>query len=183
MVRGLWVYRDGGHADADGRTPSCNAQVVERYQSMESMQMEPFHYGSHYSSAGVVLYYLIRLEPFTSLAILLQGGKFDHADRMFDSIAQTWQGCMKSTSDVKEVCVAAHCWRGVGVFTIEAMYASPGGGGGAEAPTKSGCLDSASHSGAPSSGSFVSRGEFSDVGGWVGWASKHVPLPLPQVHK
>ena len=31
-----------------------------------------FHYGSHYSSAGTVLYYMLRLEPFTSLAIALQ---------------------------------------------------------------------------------------------------------------
>ena len=32
----------------------------------------PFHYGSHYSAAGVVLFYLIRLEPFTRLNRNLQ---------------------------------------------------------------------------------------------------------------
>lgn len=32
----------------------------------------PFHYGSHYSAAGVVLFYLIRLEPFTRLSRNLQ---------------------------------------------------------------------------------------------------------------
>ena len=32
----------------------------------------PFHYGSHYSAAGVVLFYLIRLEPFTRLNRTLQ---------------------------------------------------------------------------------------------------------------
>lgn len=32
----------------------------------------PFHYGSHYSSAAIVLYYLIRLEPFTRLNRNLQ---------------------------------------------------------------------------------------------------------------
>jgi hypothetical protein len=40
-----------------------------------------FHYGSHYSSAATILYYLIRLEPFTKQAIHLQGGKFDKSDR------------------------------------------------------------------------------------------------------
>lgn len=34
--------------------------------------MPPFHYGSHYSAAGVVLFYLIRLEPFTRLNRNLQ---------------------------------------------------------------------------------------------------------------
>jgi hypothetical protein len=36
----------------------------------------PFHYGSHYSSAGIVLYFLLRLEPFTTEAIRLQGGRW-----------------------------------------------------------------------------------------------------------
>lgn len=31
-----------------------------------------FHYGSHYSSMGIVLYYLLRLEPFTALHRNLQ---------------------------------------------------------------------------------------------------------------
>ncbi len=31
-----------------------------------------FHYGSHYSAAGAVLFYLIRLEPFTRLNRNLQ---------------------------------------------------------------------------------------------------------------
>ena len=30
---------------------------------------------------GVVLYFLLRLEPFTTQALALQGGRFDHADR------------------------------------------------------------------------------------------------------
>ena len=34
--------------------------------------LPPFHYGSHYSAAGVVLFYLIRLEPFTRLNRNLQ---------------------------------------------------------------------------------------------------------------
>jgi hypothetical protein len=47
-----------------------------------------FHYGSHYSAAGVVLFYLLRLEPFTGLArtlqartLLLQKGK-NYVDAM-----------------------------------------------------------------------------------------------------
>ncbi len=34
--------------------------------------LPPFLYGSHYSSAGAVLFYLMRLEPFAGLARMLQ---------------------------------------------------------------------------------------------------------------
>jgi hypothetical protein len=33
----------------------------------------PFHYGTHYSSAMIVSSYLVRLEPFTSAFLALQG--------------------------------------------------------------------------------------------------------------
>jgi len=52
------------------------------------------------------LYHLVRVEPFTTLAIKLQGGKFDHSDLMFSNISATWNGVLKGMSDVKElVCV------------------------------------------------------------------------------
>ena len=76
----------------------------DRYQSMDkSTGMPRFHYGTHYSSAASVLFYLLRLEPFTTLHIALQNGKFDHADRQFHSIASTWKSCLDNTGDVKEL--------------------------------------------------------------------------------
>ena len=36
-----------------------------------------FHHGSHYSSPPLVLYYMVRLQPYTEMARNLQGGKFD----------------------------------------------------------------------------------------------------------
>ena len=35
-----------------------------------------FHYGTHYSNAAGVMHYLIRCEPFTSLHISLQNGRY-----------------------------------------------------------------------------------------------------------
>ena len=32
-----------------------------------------------------------------------QGGRFDHADRMFLSMESTWRACLENTSDVKEL--------------------------------------------------------------------------------
>ncbi|TKY65579.1 Neurobeachin protein 2 [Spatholobus suberectus] len=75
----------------------------ERYASFDDPVIPKFHYGSHYSSAGTVLYYLVRVEPFTTFAIQLQGGKFDHADRMFSDISATWNGVLEDMSDVKEL--------------------------------------------------------------------------------
>ena len=45
-----------------------------------------------------VLFYLIRLEPFTRLNRGLQGGRFDHGDRLFHSVAATWQNCLDNTA-------------------------------------------------------------------------------------
>ena len=33
-----------------------------------------FHYGTHYSNSAMVLHYLVRVEPFTTLHISLQSG-------------------------------------------------------------------------------------------------------------
>ena len=54
-------------------------------------------------SPGTVLFYLIRMEPFTAMNRNLQGGRFDHADRLFCNVAATWDNCLHSSSDVKEL--------------------------------------------------------------------------------
>ncbi|KAL3786440.1 hypothetical protein HJC23_011021 [Cyclotella cryptica] len=64
---------------------------------------EKFLYGSHYSSPGVVLHYMVRQEPFTSMHIALQSGRFDCPDRLFFDVGGCWRSCLSSTSDVKEL--------------------------------------------------------------------------------
>ncbi|KAL4137086.1 hypothetical protein PRIC2_000611 [Phytophthora ramorum] len=76
---------------------------VDRYNAFEDPDIPKFMYGTHYSNVGAVLYYLIRLEPFTSYALSIQGGKFDHADRLFHSVAETWQNCLTDYTDLKEL--------------------------------------------------------------------------------
>lgn len=75
----------------------------DRYKSFIDPNIPPFHFGSHYSSVGTVLFYLLRMEPFTELSIKLQGGSFDLADRLFHSIPVTWNNIMKAPSDCKEL--------------------------------------------------------------------------------
>ncbi len=79
---------------------------LDRYHSLDDPDMPRFMYGTHYSSSGTVLHYLLRLEPFTTAAIELQDGKFDHPDRLFHSITQTWEGVTTNPADVKGQCSA-----------------------------------------------------------------------------
>ncbi|CAM9116037.1 unnamed protein product [Scytosiphon promiscuus] len=76
---------------------------------MAETALPPFHHGTHYSTSAYVLWYLIRLEPFTSLHIHLQAsgeraldGRFDKADRLFQSLPDTYQSCARNPGDVKE---------------------------------------------------------------------------------
>nr|GEY18261.1 hypothetical protein [Tanacetum cinerariifolium] len=71
----------------------------DRYRNFSDPDIRSFYCGSHYSSMGIVLYYLLRLEPFTGLHRTLQGGKFDHADRLFQSMESTYRNCLSNTSD------------------------------------------------------------------------------------
>jgi hypothetical protein len=84
-------------------------QFRDRYESLASTYFgeddpPPFHYGTHYSCAAYVLYYLMRLEPFSRLALALQGGRFDVADRLFHDIGRSWASASaENLQDVREL--------------------------------------------------------------------------------
>ena len=103
---------------------SQEAAFQARYRTWADDSIKAFHYGSHYSTAGSVLWYLLRLAPFTDLALELQEGHFDCPDRysihllywykstitdakgaarLFRSIGEAYYGCTHSTTDVKEL--------------------------------------------------------------------------------
>eukprot|EP00943_MAST-04B_sp_MAST-4B-sp1_P002658 g2658.t1 len=62
----------------------------DRYQELKILDEAPFHYGTHYSTSAYVLYYFVRMEPFSQMSIDLQNGKFDHPSRLFTSINRSW---------------------------------------------------------------------------------------------
>ncbi|XP_023319661.1 protein FAN [Eurytemora carolleeae] len=70
-------------------------------QRREDMPEPRYLYGSHYSTPGFVLYYLVRKVP--EYMLCLQNGRFDHPDRMFNSIPQTWRNVTTNQSDFKEL--------------------------------------------------------------------------------
>lgn len=49
------------------------------------------------------MHYLVRMEPFTTLHIKLQSGRFDVPDRQFHSFPATWRSIYENGSDVKEL--------------------------------------------------------------------------------
>ena len=84
-------------------------QFRDRYEALASTYFgdddpPPFHYGTHYSCAAYVLYYLMRLEPFSRLALALQGGRFDVADRLFHDVGRSWRSASsENLQDVREL--------------------------------------------------------------------------------
>ncbi|KAI0013823.1 beach-domain-containing protein [Xylariaceae sp. FL0662B] len=86
------------------QTARRQSDYRSRYTSLAEIGETPFHYGTHYSSAMIVASYLIRLPPFVQSFILLQGGSFDHADRLFFSIEGSWKSASQDNgSDVREL--------------------------------------------------------------------------------
>jgi len=113
-----WIVQDYTSSELDLKQPSSYRDLskpvgalnperlqkfIDRFNAFEDPVVPKFMYGSHYSSGGIVLHYLLRLEPFTSYAIELQGGSFDHPDRLFGSVPETWRSVLSDMSDVKEL--------------------------------------------------------------------------------
>ena len=60
-----------------------------RYESLVEQGVAPFFYGTHYSTASIVLWFLIRLEPFTGLARAMQAC---HPNCVSLPLCLTWRG-------------------------------------------------------------------------------------------
>ena len=87
----------------------------ERFENMPEEDFDiglppPFLYGTHYSTPGYVLHYLVRVAP--EFMLCLQNGKFDTSDRMFHSIPDTWDSCMNNPTDLKELIPEFFCGSG-----------------------------------------------------------------------
>ena len=85
--------------------PARLAKLRARYREMPEPK---FLYGTHYSTPGYVLYYLVREAPEYQLR--LQNGRFDHPDRIFCSIADTWNSVLTNSADFKELIPEFYCF-------------------------------------------------------------------------
>ena len=62
------IYRDL-QKPMGALNPKRLEYFLKRLQNLKGSGIPEFLYGSHYSSAGAVTYYLQRLEPFTKLSV------------------------------------------------------------------------------------------------------------------
>lgn len=102
------VYRDLSKP-IGALNPTRLDEFMDRFDSFDPDDTTKFMYGSHYSSAGIVLHFLLRQEPYTTLAINLQGGHFDVPDRIFFDLQSSWEGCNNSMTDVHEMIPELFC--------------------------------------------------------------------------
>lgn len=121
-----WVIQDFCSSSLDLTDPNSyrdlskpigalNSERLERLKERYRDMPEPkFLYGSHYSTPGYVLFYLARIAP--EYVLCLQNGKFDHPDRMFNSLQELWQNCLTGAADFKELIPEFYC--GAGEFMI-----------------------------------------------------------------
>ena len=79
-----------------------DARMVLKEKFEYSSQNFPFHYTTHYSNASFLIYYLIRINPFTDNQITLQVNKFDVPDRQFNSLDEIMK-ILYSTNQPREV--------------------------------------------------------------------------------
>ncbi|KAJ8681165.1 hypothetical protein QAD02_016952 [Eretmocerus hayati] len=108
-----WVLQDFTSANLDLNDPNIFRDLskpvgalepkrLERLKARYSEMSDPkFLYGSHYSAPGFVLFYLVRKYP--QYMLCLQNGRFDHPDRMFNSVADVWKNVLGNMSDFKEL--------------------------------------------------------------------------------
>jgi hypothetical protein len=112
-----WIIRDFEAATLDLTDPAVfrdlalpvgalseqRLQLDRQAMSAVTDPTESCLYRSHYSTAAAVVNFQIRMEPFTSLHILISGGLFGHPDKLFTSIADTWRCVTGRPGDYREL--------------------------------------------------------------------------------
>lgn len=86
----------------------------DRYHQMPDPK---FLYGTHYSTPGYVLYYLVRQAP--EYMLKLQNGKFDAAEREFHAMKTTFSSVLTNTTDLKEL--IPEFYQSTGSFLVNSL--------------------------------------------------------------
>ena len=81
------------------QTEDARMMLKEKYTL--SSETFPFHYTTHYSNSSFLLYYLVRINPFTDNQITLQNNRFDSPGRQFNSIDELLK-ILATTSQPRE---------------------------------------------------------------------------------
>ena len=74
-----------------------------KFKIINNNQIDGYHFNQHYSTGGYILFYLLRLMPFTNCLIEFQSGKFDLPARLFNSM-KNFLYYFTLTQDNRELC-------------------------------------------------------------------------------
>ena len=84
---------------------ALNAKRLAKLKELmaNSIDEQSFLYQSLYSYPFLVCHYLVRLEPFASLHIALQDGRFDCPARLFSSVKEAYERVTGTAANFKEL--------------------------------------------------------------------------------
>jgi hypothetical protein len=113
-----WILRDYSSKQIDLTNPAIYRTLSLPIGALNPARLElllshlkdsglfitkPFLYNTCYVSPLCVYLWMIRVEPFTTLHINLQSGKFDHAARIFNSIGNAYRMASSQSNDYREL--------------------------------------------------------------------------------
>ena len=75
----------------------------ESGENEEEKEEDYDRYKSHYSASLYITYYMVRVFPFSSMRIELQGKNFDDPNRLFNSLPDSFYCAMTQKSDIREL--------------------------------------------------------------------------------
>ncbi|EAY07312.1 Beige/BEACH domain containing protein [Trichomonas vaginalis G3] len=78
-------------------------EILQKVEDMKSFGQPAYMYSSYAVCPLSVFLWLIRLEPFTKLHVDLQGGRFDHAARLFNSLYEAYKLITTLLNDYREL--------------------------------------------------------------------------------
>lgn len=84
-------------------------EALDKFEGWDSHEEPSYHYESYCSNSESVTNFLSRLEPFTKLNMNLQNGKNEQFYKPFSSIIETWESCVNSKYDFRELPPEFYC--------------------------------------------------------------------------
>lgn len=84
-------------------TESRLQDLKNKMGSLSECGIKPYLYSSGAINPLATYLFMLRVEPFTTLHIELQSGRFDHAARLFNSIPVAFRLAMNNPNDYREI--------------------------------------------------------------------------------
>ncbi|OHT12971.1 hypothetical protein TRFO_16917 [Tritrichomonas foetus] len=102
----LDLSKQSTYRDLSKPIGALNEQRLQKLKKEYEECPDPYSkclYRCHYSTAYNVLHFMIRVEPFTTMHIQMQDGKFDSPNRLFTSIPKSYRACTSTLHDFREL--------------------------------------------------------------------------------